>query len=44
VSEAECRKKKLLVVELRLPLLVMEVLFLLRLLLLLEARQRLLVE
>jgi hypothetical protein len=49
VSEAECRKKELLVVALRLPLLVMEAPFLkapflLRLLLVLEARRRLLVE
>jgi hypothetical protein len=46
---AECREKKLLAVVLRLPLLVMEapflkVPFLLRLLLVLEARRRLLVE
>jgi hypothetical protein len=50
VSAAECREKKLLAVVLRLPLLVMEAPFLkapfllLRLLLMLEARQRLLVE
>jgi hypothetical protein len=44
VLKAECRKKELLVVALRLPLLVMEVPFLLRLLLVLEARQHLLVE
>jgi hypothetical protein len=48
-SEAECRKKELLVVVLRLPLLLMEVpflkaLFLLCLLLVLEAWQCLLVE
>jgi hypothetical protein len=54
VSAAECREKKLLAVVLRLPLLVMEAPFLkapflkapflLRLLLMLEARRRLLVE
>jgi hypothetical protein len=49
VSAAECREKKLLAVVLRLPLLVMEVPFLkapflLRLLLVLEARRRFLVE
>jgi hypothetical protein len=44
VSEAECKKKELLVVALRLPLLVMKAPFLLCLLLVLEARQRLLVE
>jgi hypothetical protein len=49
VSVAECREKKLLAVVLRLPLLVMEAPFLkapflLRLLLVLEARRRLLVE
>jgi hypothetical protein len=44
VSVAECREKKLLAVVLRLPLLVMEAPFLLRLLLVLEAWRRLLVE
>jgi hypothetical protein len=49
VSAAECREKKLLAVVLRLPLLVMEAPFLkapflLRLLLMLEAWQRLLLE
>jgi hypothetical protein len=49
VLVAECREKKLLAVVLRLPLLVMEAPFLkapflLHLLLMLEARQRLLVE
>jgi hypothetical protein len=44
VSEAEYRKKKLPVVALRPPLLLMETPFLLRLLLVLEARRHLLVE
>jgi hypothetical protein len=49
VSEAECRKKELLVVVLTLPLLLMEVLFLkalflLRLVLVLKSWQHLLVE